>query len=120
MNRRSASEFVKSQANAAVPPEDRERFIEIADAEILGLHEGNIARFRLRPLEFAQWRQTWQQSGGREEPRGHMRLNRADEAFNFSTNTLRGGGIPISDKFGHGNCVNLRENRDTPILSLCG
>jgi len=24
--------------------------------EIAGLHEGNIARFRLRPLEFQRWR----------------------------------------------------------------
>jgi len=38
-----------------VPAEDLERFIQLALTEINGLHEGNIARFRIRPSEFRQW-----------------------------------------------------------------
>ena len=38
-----------------LPEVDRQRFINLVDAELHGLHEGNIARFRLRPKEFAVW-----------------------------------------------------------------
>lgn len=38
-----------------VPAEDLERFAKLALTELDGLHEGNIARFRLRPSEFRRW-----------------------------------------------------------------
>jgi Fic family protein len=63
MDRKAAAEFIKSQAKAFVRPQDNERFVEIADAEVLALHEGNIARYRLRPSEFTRWRQTWENGG---------------------------------------------------------
>lgn len=34
---------------------DRERFREMVELELLGLNEGNFARFGLRPSEFLQW-----------------------------------------------------------------
>lgn len=39
---------------------DRECFIETAEAELLGLHEGNFARYQIRPSEFAAWRKVWE------------------------------------------------------------
>jgi Fic family protein len=38
-----------------VLPEDVAQFRDLAISEIGGLHEGNIARFRLRPKEFRRW-----------------------------------------------------------------
>jgi Fic/DOC family len=38
-----------------VPAEDLDRFAQLVLREVNGLHEGNIARFRLRPSEFRQW-----------------------------------------------------------------
>ena len=38
-----------------VPQEDLQRFVTLAITELANLHEGNIARFRLRPAEFVQW-----------------------------------------------------------------
>jgi hypothetical protein len=38
-----------------LPEADRLQFMRLVDAELRGLHEGNIARFRLRPKEFAAW-----------------------------------------------------------------
>jgi hypothetical protein len=38
-----------------VASDDLERFVHLALEEIRGLHEGNIARFRIRPSEFQQW-----------------------------------------------------------------
>ena len=50
---------VRQRAEAAVPEEDRQRFIEVAETELLSLHEGNIARYRLRPSEYVAWQAGW-------------------------------------------------------------
>ena len=42
-----------------IDPEDRRRFAEIVEAELTSLHESNFARYRIRPSEFAAWRQVW-------------------------------------------------------------
>ncbi len=42
-------------AKPLVPRGDLEQFGSLVRAEIAGLHEGNIARFRLRPSEFQRW-----------------------------------------------------------------
>jgi fido (protein-threonine AMPylation protein) len=44
-------------AKPMVEPEDLDRFTSIALAELAELHEGNIARFRLRPSEFEHWKE---------------------------------------------------------------
>lgn len=48
-----------AQASAIVSqlvlPEDREQFRSLVLAELAQLHEGNIARFRVRPTEFRRW-----------------------------------------------------------------
>jgi hypothetical protein len=38
---------------------DRERFVEVAENELVSLHEGNFARYQIRPSEFAAWQKTW-------------------------------------------------------------
>jgi hypothetical protein len=42
-------------AKDLVPENDREHFLKIAKEEIAALHEGNFARYRLRPGEFKDW-----------------------------------------------------------------
>ena len=42
-------------AKDQVPENDREHFLKIAKEEIAALHEGNYARYRLRPSEFKDW-----------------------------------------------------------------
>jgi Fic/DOC family len=54
---RPAEAAVARLAKPLVSPEDLERFTSIALAELTDLHEGNIARFRLRPSEFKQWKE---------------------------------------------------------------
>ena len=39
--------------------EDRSRFREIVESELLSLHEGNFARYQIRPSEFAEWQNAW-------------------------------------------------------------
>ena len=38
-----------------LPASDREPFVELAEREIERLHEGTIARYRLRPSEYDAW-----------------------------------------------------------------
>jgi hypothetical protein len=49
------AENASALAAELVPAEDLERFRDLAFAEVGLLHEGNIARFRLRPSEFRKW-----------------------------------------------------------------
>lgn len=50
-----SEDMVAAWAAEHLPEADRAQFINLVDAELRGLHEGNIARFRLRPKEFAAW-----------------------------------------------------------------
>ena len=59
MNRRAAADHVAAWVAANVEQDDQEKFREIAENELLGLHEGNFARYAIRPGEFAAWRDIW-------------------------------------------------------------
>jgi hypothetical protein len=52
-----AQVVVTTWAAEHIPEVDQQRFINLVHAELKGLHEGNIARFRLRPAEFAVWKE---------------------------------------------------------------
>jgi len=50
-----SGEVLSHLAKDLVLENDRERFLKIAKEEIAALHEGNYARYRLRPGEFKDW-----------------------------------------------------------------
>jgi len=39
--------------------EDQAKFIEVVEIELLGLHEGNFVRYRIKPSEFSVWKKRW-------------------------------------------------------------
>ena len=39
--------------------DDRGAFREVAETALLGLHEGNFARYAIRLGEFAAWQKAW-------------------------------------------------------------
>ncbi len=59
MNRKAATAHIASWARENLPPADREQFRESAETELLSLHEGNYARYRIRPAEFSAWQEVW-------------------------------------------------------------
>jgi hypothetical protein len=59
MNRKQATAHVSAWTREHIEAAERERFQEMAENELLGLHEGNFARYRITPSEFAAWRQVW-------------------------------------------------------------
>lgn len=56
ISRDKAAGWIAERANEAIKKEDLARFIEVVETELLQLHEGNIARYRLRPAEFNDWK----------------------------------------------------------------
>ncbi len=59
MDKKTATPFIRTRAAEDVPQQDQARFSEVVETEVLNLHEGNIARYRLRPSEFHEWQQVW-------------------------------------------------------------
>jgi Fic family protein len=58
-DKKETIELIRQRVRRRVQQEDRERFVEIAETELMNLHEGNIARYRLRPSEYSAWRGVW-------------------------------------------------------------
>jgi hypothetical protein len=59
MDKKKATAYIKQRATHGVPPDDQARLIEVTETELMSLHEGNIARYRLRPAEFQAWKERW-------------------------------------------------------------
>ena len=59
MDRKAARAHLAATARDAIPAVDQDQFIEVAETELLGLHDGNFARYQVRPTEFAAWRAAW-------------------------------------------------------------
>jgi hypothetical protein len=59
MDRKTAALHIASWATAHLEENDRAPFREVAETELLGLHEGNFARYPIRPAAFAAWQAIW-------------------------------------------------------------
>jgi hypothetical protein len=59
MDKRAAAAFIATQGAREIGEKERPRFIEVVETELSSLHEGNIARYRLRPSVFADWLSGW-------------------------------------------------------------
>lgn len=52
---------VRDIALQSLPASDQPRFVEVVHDQLMNLHEGNMARYRLRPSEFVAWRREWEE-----------------------------------------------------------
>jgi hypothetical protein len=59
MDRRAAAGKIALWAEENIAAGERDRFRELAEGELLNLHEGNFARYQIRPSEFAAWQEIW-------------------------------------------------------------
>lgn len=64
MGRRAAAAHLASWAKQNIASDAKDRFREMVENELLGLHEGNFARYQITPAEFAAWRQVWTETAG--------------------------------------------------------
>ena len=60
MDTRQAAAAIEAWVGANVAEQERARFREMVERELLSLHEGNFARYRITPSEFAAWQRAWQ------------------------------------------------------------
>ena len=59
MGRKDAIVYIARWANDHIVADDSEAFREMAETELLSLHEGNFARYRIRPSEYQAWQEVW-------------------------------------------------------------
>lgn len=59
LNKAQAIAHIHQFARQSVAPSEQHKFIETVETQLLSLHEGSIARYRLRPGEFHAWQQSW-------------------------------------------------------------
>ena len=58
-NRKEAAAKIVAWAKEKIDPPERQRFTEVAESELMSLHEGNFARYQIRPSEFEAWQKVW-------------------------------------------------------------
>ena len=59
MNKKEAALRVDVWAREHIDAKERQRFSELAEKELLALHEGNFARYGIRPSQFTAWNERW-------------------------------------------------------------
>jgi hypothetical protein len=59
MQQKEAMTIIRQKA-VTLPEKDRFRFTEAVETELLSLHDGNFARYWVRPLEFKRWKEIWE------------------------------------------------------------
>jgi len=60
MDRKEATAYIAEWLNSNVAVDERGKFREMAESDLLNLHEGNFARLGVRPSEFAAWQVAWE------------------------------------------------------------
>lgn len=59
LNKNQAVAFVRQRAADVLIGRERLRFVEVVETQLMALHEGSIARYRLRPSEYQAWVNSW-------------------------------------------------------------
>ena len=59
MDKKTAAAFIKRRAAESIAQQDRARYIEVVETEVMSLHEGNFARYHVRPSQYYTWREVW-------------------------------------------------------------
>ena len=58
-NKSQAAIWVRAFAQVRLPVRDQVRFAEVVETELLSMHEGSIAGYRVRLTEFRDWQRRW-------------------------------------------------------------
>lgn len=59
MDKKGARSSIES-GKKMIPQEDQKQFLEVVEEELLGLHEGNIARYKIGLNAYEKWRSIWE------------------------------------------------------------
>jgi hypothetical protein len=62
MDRKATAAYITAWVEKnGIPEADREKFRDMAESELVSLHEGNFARYQIRPSEFEGWQRVWRE-----------------------------------------------------------
>lgn len=59
LNKAKATLFIQNWAKNNIKAQDQVRVVAAVETELLSLHEGNIARFQIKPQQFNLWIKNW-------------------------------------------------------------
>ena len=59
MNKSQATKHIDTWTRQNIPQEDQDQFHKVAERNLLALHPGNFARFRVTQSEFSAWVEIW-------------------------------------------------------------
>ncbi len=59
MDKKGAIRWITDESIREIAAENRDAFVEMVETALSSLHEGNIARYRLRPAAFREWLTGW-------------------------------------------------------------
>ena len=79
-DRRNTAAHIAEWAAAHVNPTDQNQFRDVVESDLLSLHEGNFARYQVRPSEFAAWQAAW-------HPK-ELSFPKPAERYDFSRDTV--------------------------------
>jgi Fic/DOC family protein len=66
MDKKNAASYIAAWVEKnGIDAAEREKFRDLAESELVSLHEGNFARYQIRPSEFEAWQEAW---GERKKP----------------------------------------------------
>ena len=59
LNKSQAAEHIKRWTQQNVPQENQNKFRNVAETDLLSLHSGNFAPYRVTQSEFSEWKEVW-------------------------------------------------------------
>ncbi len=59
LGKKAAFQRITAYAKKHIETDEQEQFRQVSENEILGLHEGNFARYRIKPVQFKAWQDVW-------------------------------------------------------------
>ena len=66
LDRKAAFSRIAAWSGKNIEADEQDQFREVTENEVLGLHEGNFARYRIKPSQFREWQDAWNQAGNRQ------------------------------------------------------
>jgi len=60
MDKMRAVRHIKEFAEQRIGTENGKLFVEVCETELSNLHEGKIAKFKVKPSEYQTWQQSWE------------------------------------------------------------
>lgn len=59
LSKKAVPTFIRKLAEEQVPAKDRSYFIGLIELELVSLHEGSLASYKIKPVEFEAWLECW-------------------------------------------------------------